>query len=223
MAAYGAYRSGGFYVTGMLGLSVIENESRRQVAVPGGSQALSGGAVQVPGLFEDLKGRYHSVMASGDLEAGYKLSFGTLDVTPFAGVQFATLLTESYKETLRDSSASSFGLSYARRVTHSLPTYLGLRLETKRWLSDEMRFSAWMQAAWRHEWSTDRSSRSAFLAAPGFDFTVQSAIPASNSIRASLGLDLRVDESISMFTSFEGDVSRTGQEYSGTAGFRIRW
>ena len=223
IASYGAYRNGQFSLVGTLALSQYENVVRRFAAIPGGVQSLPGGAVAIPGFAEDLKGSFASRSISGDVEAGYRVPLGRVDVTPFAGLQFGLQHSDCYAETLANGGASQIGLTQNGRFTGSLPTSLGLQIKTEPDLDGNRHLQAWARAAWRHEWLTERSTQSAFLAAPGFNFTVRGAQPASDTLRASLGARLMLDRSVSLFAILDGDFSSAGTGYSGQSGIRLEW
>ena len=223
IASYGAYRNGQFSLVGTLALSQYENVVRRFAAIPGGVQSLPGGAVAIPGFAEDLKGSFASRSISGDVEAGYRVPLGRVDVTPFAGLQFGLQHSDGYAETLANGGASQTGLTQNGRFTGSLPTSLGLQIKTEADLDGNRHLQAWARAAWRHEWLTERSTQSAFLAAPGFNFTVRGAQPASDTLRASLGARLMLDRSVSLFAILDGDFSSAGTGYSGQSGIRLEW
>ena len=65
--------------------------------------------------------------------------------------------------------------------------------------------------------------QASFVTAPGFDFVVTGARPASDSLRASVGGRLSLANGVSILTGFEGDFARTGSSYSGNAALRIEW
>ena len=222
ISTYAAYRNGPFYISGTLAASIFDNEISRFAAIGGTTVQMSGGAFGIAGLAENLKGRFTSRAISGDFEAGFRLRAGAFEVTPFAGIQFSTLRSDAYGESLATGGESLLGLFYSGRVTKSLPTSVGLQIKADTDLASKMVLSSWARAAWRHEWTTDRSTESAFLAAPGFNFAVRGALPAENSLRTSIGARLTIDPKVSLFTSFDGDFSKSGSGYTGSAGVRIK-
>ena len=221
LSVYGAIRDQNAYLSSTLAYGYIDNTTKRHAAVSGTVLQQPGGPVVIPGFSEHLKGRFNSQSFSVKIEAGYRIPLGKIDLTPFAGVQLSALRSDGYDETT--IGASQIGLSFAGRTTTSLPSVLGLKLSSEFALGADMRLSTWAQAAWKHEFHSERSTQASFLTAPGFNFEVQGPRPDADALRANLGAQLKLDANTSMFVGFDGEFSRDGQSYSGTAGIQFRW
>lgn len=224
VSAYAAVRDGSIYGTAVLGASAFYSNTRRYAGIPGVLLGLPGGDVAVPGLSDTLKGQFMSYAVSGQLEAGYRISAGWFDLTPFAGLQFSALRSDSYAESGSNAGlAAPLGLAFSGRTNSSLPSFLGLELKSVIDLGSERQLSVRARAAWKHEFLVDRSIEAAFQAAPGFTFVARGATPASDAVRTGLDLKLTLDDSVAIYSSFEGEFSSVGQSYSGSAGLRINW
>ncbi len=224
-ALYGAWRNRGFYATGVLSYDSYNNSESRVAIIPGvvlpASQFVDG-PYYVPGFYERPHGDFHSQSLSGYAEAGYQALFGSFSATPFAGLEFATLHSSAFTEN-NQMTPSVIGLSYGARTTQSLPSYLGLQLETKASIGGEMNLDAWVRAAWKHEFDTGRSIESSFISAPGFDFTIQGARPPSDALVTSVGLKLKITNNAAIFGTFEGQFGSGANSYGGTGGLVVSW
>ena len=222
VAAYGALRAEKAYVSGGLAFNFYGNEVNRVASLPGVILPLPGGPVAIPGITERLNGRFNSQSISGYVETGYRYQMGSVEMTPYAALQFGTLFNNKYAETIA-GGPSVLGLTYAARTIFSAPTFLGLQLKTQTDLFNGMVLSAWARMAWKHEWSAQRSTRSSFATASGFDFIINGATPTRDALRASLGMKLQLDQTVAITGNFDGDFARRGRGYTGTAGIRVNW
>lgn len=223
VSAYGAWRAGQSYISGVVAFSVADNETSRFAYVPGVAIAMASGTAAIPGFAENLKGSFVSRTFSGELEAGYRMNLGPIEFTPFASLQFASQYTSSYGETVVNGMPSQLGLRYAGNSINSLPTSLGAQLRFQTDLGVDNQLSLWARAAWRREWLTDRSLEASFLTAPGFNFAMTGAKPETDALRASLGARLTLDKNISINAGLEGDFTRSGSGYTGMLGLRVQW
>jgi outer membrane autotransporter protein len=115
------------------------------------------------------------------------------------------------------------GLSYVGRNIVSLPSFLGVQFDGKTNLSDGVALNAWVRTAWKHEFDADRSTESAFIAAPGFDFVIEGAQPPRDALVANLGAKLKFGKNTSLFASFNGDFGAGSRGYTGTGGVSVSW
>jgi outer membrane autotransporter protein len=114
-------------------------------------------------------------------------------------------------------------LSYAAGTTTSLPSFLGLQLEGKGDLPNAVGLDLWVRGAWKHEFDTARSTESAFIAAPGFDFEIQGAQPPRDALVTSVGAKLKVTKNAAVFGTFEGQFGPGANSVAGTGGIMITW
>ena len=223
---YGAWRSQmGFYASGILSYSGFENTEQRSASIPSVVLPASnfvGGPYQIPGYAEKPQGRFDSQALSGYGELGYQWKYGALTTTPFAGIGFASLHSSAFTETNQDLP-SAIGLTYDSRTIGSLPSYLGLQLESKAPLFNGMELGVWARGAWKHEFETDRSTESAFIAAPGFDFVVQGARPPRDAFVTTIGAKLSLSKNAALFGTFEGQFGSGASSVGGTGGLVVSW
>jgi outer membrane autotransporter protein len=176
----------------------------------------------IPGFLEKPGASFDANALSGYGEAGYNARYGLLTATPFVGLEFASLRTGGFTEN-NQGFPSTIGLSYAARTTTSLPSFLGLQLEGKGDLPNAMGLDLWARAAWKYEFDATRSTESAFIAAPGFDFVVQGAQPPRDALVTSIGAKLNVTKNAAIFGTFEGQFGWGSNSIAGTGGLVITW
>jgi uncharacterized protein with beta-barrel porin domain len=224
-ALYGAWRNLNFYASGILSYDWFNDDESRFASIPGVVLPASnfiGGPYVIPGFLEKPSARFDANALSGYGEAGYNARYGLLTATPFVGLEFASLRTGGFTEN-NQGFPSTIGLSYAARTTTSLPSFLGLQLEGKGDLPNAMGLDLWARAAWKHEFDATRSTESAFIAAPGFDFVVQGAQPPRDALVTSIGAKLNVTKNAAIFGTFEGQFGWGSNSIAGTGGLVITW
>ena len=113
-----------------------------------------------------------------------------------------------------------FALNYQAQNTTSLPTFLGAQFDVGTQL-DGRPFSAWLRAAWVHEFNTYRGVTAGFAVLPGTSFSVDGAKAASDAARFDLGVKYDVGSQTSLFLNGSTELSWRGQSIAGTAGLRI--
>jgi uncharacterized protein with beta-barrel porin domain len=224
-ALYGAWRNRNFYASGILSYDWFNDNESRFASIPGvvlPASNFAGGPYYVPGFQEKPGGSFDASAFSAYGEAGYNAHYGLLTATPFVGLEFASLRTGGFTET-NQGFPSTVGLSYAAGTTTSLPTFLGLQLEGKGDLPNAMGLDLWVRGAWKHEFDTARSTESAFIAAPGFNFEIQGAQPPRDALVTSVGAKLNVTKNAAVFGTFEGQFGPGANSVAGTGGIMITW
>ena len=224
IAGYGAILQNNYYVTASLGYDHFNNDEKRHAFIPGVSMDFPcGNQMNISGFDEYLSGVFNSSSFSGDFEAGYKMQLHAVDVTPFVGLKFGSMSMDSFTETKMWDGTSQIGLSYDHRIINSLPLRLGMQLKTKTELSSDALLSVAISAAWKHEFEPERSTKSSFITAPGFDFVIQGSQSAVDSMLSGIGLNLTIKKSCALFVNFQCDTFGVGQSYAGMAGLHISW
>ena len=154
VGAYGVATWGALYAAGVLSYSRFDNEVRRTIAGVGPT--------------ETATGRFASDLLGARLEVGRSYALPWLNVTPFAAVQTSTLWQRGFTETSTAAGLPGIlGLTYQSQTTTSLPTFLGVQLDTRLALANGMVWSPFLRAAWVHEFNPDRSIGGSFVSVPG--------------------------------------------------------
>ncbi len=81
----------------------------------------------------------------------------------------------------------------------------------------------WARGAWQHEFEADRSTDSSFIAAPGFNFIVQGALPPRDSFVTTIGAKLALTKNAALFGTFEGQFGWGATSVGGTGGLVVSW
>jgi outer membrane autotransporter protein len=210
VGAYGVASWGALYAAGVLSYSRFDNEVTRTIA-----------GVGPP---ETATGRFASDLFGARLEVGRSYALPWLNVTPFAAVQTATLWQRGFTETsAADGLPGILGLTYQSHTTTSLPTFLGLQLDTRWSLTNGMVWSPFLRAAWMHEFRPDRSIAGSFVSVPGALFAVDGARAWSDALKVNAGSRLALNQYASLFASFDGEFANSGHSYAGRGGVRFSW
>jgi uncharacterized protein with beta-barrel porin domain len=144
--------------------------------------------------------------------------------TPFAALQPVQLWTPGYSETSVTASGAPgvFALSYQPQSTTSLPLYLGVQFDAATEIKSRP-VSAWLRAAWVHEFLPNRNVTAGFAILPGATFTVDGAKAAYNAARIDMGVKYAVGEQTFLFANGGAELSDRGQTIGGTIGLRFVW
>jgi outer membrane autotransporter protein len=210
VGAYGVARWGALYAAGVLSYSRFDNEVTRTIA-----------GVGPP---ETATGRFASDLFGARLEVGRSYALPRLNVTPFAAVQTAMLWQRGFTETsAADGLPGILGLNYQSHTTTSLPTFLGVQLDTRWALTNGMVWSPFLRAAWMHEFRPDRSIAGSFVSVPGALFAVDGARAWSDALKVNAGSRLALNQYASLFASFDGEFANSGHSYAGRGGVRFSW
>ena len=210
---YGMHDWNGFYANGALAYSRFDGNATRPIAGIGTTETAKSSAI--------------SSQFAARLEVGRPFEFsdqpGTrLAVTPFAAFQPVFLWTPAVSELSVTATGQPgvFALNYQAQNTTSLPTFLGAQFDATTQLGGRP-FSAWLRAAWVHEFNTYRGVTAGFAVLPGTSFAVDGAKAASDAARFDLGVKYDVGSQTSLFLNGSTELSWRGQSIAGTAGLRI--
>ncbi len=210
---YGMHDWNGFYANGALAYSRFDGNATRPIAGIGTTETAKSSAI--------------ANQFAARLEVGRPFEFseqpGTrLAVTPFAAFQPVFLWTPAVSESSVTATGQPgvFALNYQAQNTTSLPTFLGAQFDATTQLGGRP-FSAWLRAAWVHEFNTYRGVNAGFAVLPGTSFAVDGAKAASDAARFDLGVKYDVGSQTSLFLNGSTELSWRGQSIAGTAGLRI--
>jgi subtilase-type serine protease len=213
---YGLYDAQTFYVTGALAYSHFDGNATRVIAGIGSTETAKSSAIS-----NELAGRFE---LGRPFEVA-KWDSGQLGATPFVALQPAQLWTPAIAESsvAQSGGPGVFALNYQAQSTTSLPTFLGAQLDGQTEINARA-LSAWVRAAWVHEFLADRSVTAGFTVLPGSSsFTVDGARAASNAARLDLGVKYAVGSQTSLYANGNVELSDRGQTLAGTVGLRIMW
>jgi outer membrane autotransporter protein len=179
------------------------------------------------GLTETAKSSAVANQLAGRIEVGRPFEFTYSEatrfgVTPFGAFQPTQLWTPGIAESSVTATGApgAFALNYQAQSTTSLPTFLGAQFNVETELNARP-LTAWIRAAWVHEFNTDRSVTAGFTVLPGTSFTVDGARAADNAARFDVGLKYDVASQTSLFANGSAELSDRGQSIAGTAGLLI--
>jgi outer membrane autotransporter protein len=210
VGAYGVATWGALYAAGILSYSRFDNDVRRTIAGVGPT--------------ETATGRFASDLFGARLEVGRSYALQWLNVTPFAAVQTSTLWQRGFTETSTAAGLPGIlGLTSQSQTTTSLPTFLGVQLDTRLALANGTVWSPFLRAAWVHEFNPDRSIANSFVSIPGTLFAVDGARAWSDALKVNAGTRVALNQSTSLFASFDGEFANSGQSYAGRGGIRFSW
>ncbi|MEP6841768.1 MAG: autotransporter outer membrane beta-barrel domain-containing protein [Bradyrhizobium sp.] len=211
LGVYGAVRDGPLYLSGSLGYGRFDNHMSREIA-----------AVGLPS--ELVSGGFASDQFSGRVELGWRQSVGRIAVTPFAALQWANTWQRGYTETLASGFPGGIlGLTYQPQSTLSLPSSLGLQLDSKIVLADGATWAPYLRAVWVHDFFPDRHITASFNVAPGFLFNTIGTPASADSAQVVIGSDLAVSKQVTLFTSLSAQLASQSQAYAGTSGIKFAW
>jgi outer membrane autotransporter protein len=210
VGAYGVATWGALYAAGLLSYSRFDNEVRRTIAGVGPTEMASG--------------RFASDLFGARIELGRSYAVPWLNVTPFAAVQTSTLWQRGFTEmSIAGGLPGILGLTYQSQTTTSLPTFLSVQLDTRWSLTNGMRWSPFLRAAWVHEFNPDRSISGSLVSVPGTLFAVDGARAWSDALKVNAGSRLAINQFASLFASFDGEFANSGHSYAGRGGIRFSW
>ena len=210
---YGQQDWQGFYLSAALSYSRFDGTATRPIAGIGTTETARssviasqlGGRVEIGRAFE---------IAPPD--------GGRLAVTPFVALQPMQLWTPAYGESSVAATGAPgvFALNYQAQSTTSLPLFLGAQFDTDTTVQGRP-LSAWVRAAWVHEFLPDRNVSAGFQVLPGTSFTVDGAKAAYNAARVDIGAKYDLGSQTSLFLNGSAELSDRGQAIGGTGGLRI--
>lgn len=212
---YGLQEWEGFYLNATAAYSRFDGNTTRPIAGIGTTETAKSSVVA-----NQLAGRVEigrPFVLNPDEPSRYS-------VTPFAALQPAQLWTPGYTETSVTASGApgAFALSYQPQSTTSLPLFLGAQFDAATEIKSRP-VSAWVRAAWVHEFLPDRSVTAGFTVLPGAAFTVDGAKAAYDAARIDMGVKYAVGEQTFLYANGGAELSGRGQSLAGTIGLRFVW
>ncbi|HEY6256991.1 MAG TPA: autotransporter outer membrane beta-barrel domain-containing protein, partial [Xanthobacteraceae bacterium] len=211
IGAYAMRQWGSAYLMGLAGYGHFSNSTTRTITGVGPT--------------ETATGAFGSDLWGGRLELGNTWAFAKVQVTPFAAVQLSELRQAGYGETSTTSGGAPglLDLTYQPINVMSLPTFLGVQLDSRFVLANGMAWAPYARTSWVHEFKPTRQINAFLNTVPGTAFTVDGARAASDAAKLDLGAQLLLSRNVAFVTSFNGEFSGRGQTYAGTGALKVRW
>ncbi len=168
-----------------------------------------------------LRGQYNANAVSGRFEAGHRYLTPWAALTPYLAGQFTTLYLPSYGEQTI-AGANTFALNYAARSVTAPRSEFGLRAD-RVYGVDNAVLTLRGQAAWTHDFNTDRSIAATFQSLPQAGFIVNGAAQGRDGARMTAGAELNWLNGFSIAGGLEGEFTAVSTTLSAKAVGRYRW
>lgn len=207
---YGSFTQSGFYADGVAGYAWSNNRLQRAITIPGLGSRIATGST---GASQFL----------GQIETGYRIELhepSQVALTPFARFQAVTASQSPFAE----SGAGSLSLNVANQNTTSIRTVLGTDLSAKLPFGQQRTLDTSLRLGWAHEYaSTSRPMTASFVGAPAIPFTVYGAQPLRDAAVIGFGLGTKINDKISIFARYDGEITGRDDAHAFSAGVRMTW
>ena len=212
VGAYTGFRVGGFYGDASIAYGGYSNTAKRTVAPIGNA---SGEMDTSNFASEEVRTR---------IEIGRKIGVESMAITPFTAVEIAHIHTRPFVESSVTFAGGPglFGLSYGSQGVSSVPTFIGVKTESRIEMGGSV-LTPWISIAWRHEWSASLSQTASLVSLPMASFVAIGARPARDALEIRTGAELQVTRTAALFATFEGEFLSKTPVYTGKGGVRIGW
>ncbi|MEP5367225.1 autotransporter domain-containing protein, partial [Parvibaculum sp.] len=161
-----------------------------------------------------IKGDYGAHTIQGSTEASMGFDMGDLTLTPFAGLSFVHIETESFTETGGPAALAISGTSNTTGITA-----LGLRAR-RQWETVDLFGSL----AWRHAFGDiDPVSRAAFASNPAAPFTIRGAALSEDVLALGAGVEIELGTASVLELSYEGEFGEDARDHGLKAEISFRF
>lgn len=201
---YGSLRQGIAFLDMQAGGSFAEGTATRP---------LFAGAVQA-------KGDTNGAAGGGSLRAGVRLEEAAWQIEPSLSLSGVSLSQGSLTET----QAGPVGLNVASASVGSLQTLLGVRVERRIALSENVAVVPSAQIGWLHEYlDTQGAVTASFIGAPGAPFAVSSASEGHDAAVIGVRAGFDFNGPISVYAGYAGALYGSSAIQTVSAGLRFVW
>jgi outer membrane autotransporter protein len=176
---------------------------------------------------DNLTAAFSAEQIAGRIEGGYRFTVpnvaglpGHVWFVPYAALQMQAFYTPSYSESAASGSSSVFALNYSAQTTTTTRTELGAWFDRIIALDNGTMLALRTRTAWAHDDWSGLDISAAFQTLPGPSFTVNGALPASNSLLASAGAEIAFKNGFSIDCWLDTELAPLSQTYSGNARLR---
>jgi outer membrane autotransporter protein len=204
---YGSQLFGPAYLSGALAFANYWTATSRSVVVAS---------------IDTLNASFDAQSWAGRAEAGYKLAWAPVNLTPYAALQAQSFHTPNFSEG-SSSGSTLYALNYASHTGSVTRAELGSWLSNNYLLAGNAVAVLFGRAAWAHDWQNGLQAAPTFLTLPTASFIVNGAKPASDLAVVTAGAELRLAGGISLMGKFDGEFGAGTSTYAGTARVRYVW
>jgi outer membrane autotransporter protein len=204
---YGSQLFGPVYLSGALAFANYWMASSRGVEVAS---------------IDTLNANFDAQSWAARAEAGYKLVWAPVNLTPYAAVQAQSFHTPNFSEG-SSSGSTLYALNYASHTGNVTRAELGSWLSNNYVLAGDAVAVLFGRAAWAHDWQNSLQASPTFLTLPTASFIVNGAKPACDLAVVTAGAELRLAGGISLMGKFDGEFGAGTSTYAGTARVRYVW
>ena len=168
------------------------------------------------------KNEHDAFLATAHIEAGLKYRGGTLNLSPFVGVQYTGLTREAFTE----HGADSLNLSADKATYSSFRAMFGMRFDSKSFRFFKGQASFYGNAAWMYEFEPSGKRHTEFTARfynTGFvrepSFTVHGNDPGRDWVQTGFGLNYDVNSYFRGFVGYDAYANTNQVMHSANLGF----
>jgi autotransporter-associated beta strand protein len=169
----------------------------------------------------DLSGRFMAKSVSARMEAGWRFDqvLPGFALTPFIAAQAHWTFLPRYTETTTSAALTPFALANQARTNTTIRAEIGAMVETR--VAD--RLNVFARAAWANYFARDASVTATFAAFPGDPVTLTGARVGAQAARLSGGFDWLINETTTLTTRVDGEISGSHQMVNGSARLQVRF
>lgn len=173
---------------------------------------------RAPSFDTTLTSRHHGKTFFVSAEGSKKLLFGSMEVSPYLGLDLIWLDESDYREKAR--GMESLALNVKGENTCSVLSTLGVRIGHSRRMLGGNIFSPSIYAAWVHDWADGHISTTA-----GFDgqptFRIRGSSMYRDRAQVGLNANMTVGNRIDTFARFNAELGRRLSDVSVHWGIRL--
>lgn len=169
-------------------------------------------SVAFPGFSEFVEGNYSANSVSGFADIGYRMTFDSIVLEPFAGINHVHMSTSGFSE--KGNIAGLAVGSTSRDVTF---TSLGIRLNTDVKISEELTISPSLSVAWQHAFGDIHSQINNSIQGAAF---ASAGLPtAKDSLAIEAGIKASIGTNASLNVSYVGNIGKQWNDHGVKLGF----
>jgi outer membrane autotransporter protein len=205
---YGSQKFGSWYLSGAFAYTDYMVSTSRMVTIA---------------ALDTLNAGFNAQSWGGRVEAGYRIAWALVNLTPYAALQAQSFATPNYSETAT-SGSNQLALSFASHTSSVVRSELGSWLSNNWLLADHAVMTVFGRIAWAHDWQDAPQSNAVFLGlSPVASFIVNGAKPAADLGVVTAGAEIRMASGWALMGKFDGEFGSGTQTYVGTARVRYAW